>query len=116
MSKTVTTTVAVTLSGDGFAGAPFYTVATVNTGGAPPGSFGLAVGFNTIPVPAAALGVTIVPPPGSVNSKILKGVTGDTGFPLAQSGSTVLPFNAAGAVASIGITSAAIETIELIWS
>src|SRR5271165_1777164 len=98
MSKTVTTTVAVTLSGDGFAGAPFYTAAIVNTGGAPPGSFVLTVGFNTIPVPAAALGVTIVPPVGSVNVKTLKGVTGDTGFQLAQSGSTLLPFTAAGAV------------------
>jgi hypothetical protein len=115
MSKTVTTVVQSTVVGDGFGGfGPLYNAAQVNVAGLPPSSFTLAVGFNTIPVPAAALGVVIVPQTGSVATKTLKGVTGDTGVPISPAGNCVLTWTAA-QVASLGITSSAIETLTLIW-
>ena len=69
---------------------------------------------EVIPVPAAALGVTIVPPPTSTNGKTLKGVTGDTGIPIDPANETSLTFTA-GQNATLGITSIGAETITLFW-
>lgn len=114
MAKTNTTTVAVSVAGDGFPGA-IYSGSVANAAGTPPGSFTLATGFNSIPVPASATGVTVIPPPGSVITKQLKGITGDTGIALSPSNPTFLSF-AAGANATLGITASAGETVSLLWS
>lgn len=115
MSKTVTTVVQSTVVGDGFGGfGPLYNSSTANPAGLAPSSVTLAAGFNSIPVPATALGVVIVPPTASTNGKALKGVTGDTGIPIAPAGVTVLTWTAA-QVAALGITSVGAETLTLIW-
>jgi hypothetical protein len=115
MAKTVTTTITSTVVGDGFGGiGPLYNSSVVNATGLPPSSVTLAAGFNSIPVPATALGVLIVPPAGSTNGKTLKGITGDTGVAVAPAGTLALVWTA-GQVATFGITSVAIETLTLIW-
>ena len=112
MSKTVTTTVTVTLSGDGFGGAPLYSQSTVNTSGLAPGQVNTANGFVSVAVPAAALGVLVVPPPSSALVKTYKGITGDTGVPSAGA---VLFTWTAGQVATLGIACTGVEPLELIW-
>ena len=115
MAKSVTTVVTSTITGDGYGGSgPFFNQSVVNATGLAPSSFTLAAGFNSIPVPATALGVVIVPAAGGGNGKTLKGITGDTGIPIAPNGTCVLTWTAA-QVATLGITSVGIETIELIW-
>lgn len=115
MAKTVTTVTSVSLSGDGFGGAPFFSESVDNTSGNAPGSIALAAGFNSIPVPATSIGVVIVPPPGSVVTLTLKGVTGDTGVGIAAAASSHLAWTA-GQMANLGITASAPVTVELIWS
>jgi hypothetical protein len=121
VSLTVTATVTVTIAGTAGGGSFLGTGATyvqslVNTAGVAQGSFSLALGFNPIIVPSTALGVFIVPPSGNSITLQIKGVTGDTGFPLAPASATYLPFSAAGAVATIGITAGAAVTVTLIWT
>lgn len=114
MAKTVTLRVSYAVSGDGFSGSPLYDQQFQNVSGTPPGSFTLAAGFNSIPVPATALGVLIVPPPTSTNGKTLKGITGDTGTAMGIATPFYLSFTA-GQLATIGITSVGIETLTLLW-
>lgn len=114
MAKTVTTITQQVLSGDGFGGSPLFDESIVNTAGLAPSSVALATGFNSIPVPAAALGVLIVPPPGSTTALTLKGVTGDTGIPIDPGNSTRLKWTAA-QVATLGITAGAGVTVSLLW-
>lgn len=115
MAKTVVTSTTVSLSGDGWGGAPLFSESVSNLSGSTPDSVLLAGGFNSIPVPATALGVTIVPPPGSVVTLTLKGITGDTGIPIDPINSTRLKF-IAGQNATFGITASAPVTVGLIWS
>ena len=42
----------------------------------------LSSGANTITPPSGAIALTIIPPAGNTVQLTLKGVTGDTGFPL----------------------------------
>lgn len=115
MAKTVTTVCTQTIAGDNFTGqGPLFSESLANAAAVPPGSFTLAAGFNSIAVPAAALGVVIVPPPGSANTKTLKGVTGDTGIPIDPAHTTTLTFTAA-QNAAIGITSGGVEILTLLW-
>lgn len=115
MAKTVTTLLQVTVSGDGFGGSsPTYQSISQNFAGLAPGQLVTVNGNNTIAIPAAAQGLTIVPPPGSVLTKTLKGMGGDTGFLLHPTLPTSLAFTP-GAVASIVLNVNGIETLELIW-
>lgn len=115
MAKTATTSLSYSLSGDNFGGSgPLYSLSVSNLSGTPPGSFTLANGFNSIPIPAAALGVVIVPPPGSAVTKTIKGVTGDTGMPIDPANPTLLRFTAA-QNANLGLTANGAETITLLW-
>ena len=114
MSKTVTTTTTVTVSGDGFSGAPLYSESIVNTTGLAPGQVNTANGFVSVAVPAAALGVLVVPPPTSALVKTYKGITGDTGIPTAATGSTRFVWTA-GQLATLGIACTGVEALELIW-
>lgn len=115
MAKTTTTNIQFQLSGDGFvASQNLFTSSVANSSGTVPTSVALTTGANTITVPAAAVGIMIVPPPASSNAKTLKGVSGDTGIALAPAGVVSLPFTA-GAVSSIVINSAGSETIAVFW-
>ncbi len=114
MAKTVTTTIAVTLSGDGFGGAPLYSQSYVNTSGLAPGQVTTSNGFTSIAVPAAAQGVLVVPPPGSTLVKTYKGVTGDTGIQSSGPGLVRIDFTP-GQVASFGVATTGVEQLELIW-
>ena len=71
--------------------------------------FVLQSGFNTITVPALAVGCVIVFDATSAVTKTLKGITGDTGILLKPTGKNVLNFTAGG-VASFGITASATDT------
>jgi hypothetical protein len=115
MSKTLVSSQSVTLSGDGWGGAPLFSETVTDTAALVPSSVTLAAGNNTIAVPASALGVVLVPPPSSTNAKVLKGANADTGIALAPGLSTRVMFSAAGAVASFVLNSAAIETLGIIW-
>jgi len=79
----------------------------------------LAVGANTIAVPsgngATAVGVTIVPPPGNVNTILLKALTGDTGIALHPTDPTTLAL--APSVTSFVLTVAtAVNGVRFFWS
>jgi hypothetical protein len=113
MSKTNVATISITVSGDGFTG-PVFSAVLTNTSGTAPGSVTLAAGFNSVPVPASALGVCIVPPVNSANIKTIKGITGDTGQQLGTATVTVFTFTAA-QIANLGITSTSAETLTLLW-
>jgi len=117
VTATVTATIAGAAGGGSFLGTgAAYVQSLVNTTGVAQGIAALALGFNSIAVPSTALGVLIVPPAGNSVTLQLKGVTGDTGFALAPAAATYLPFSAAGAVATIGITAGAAVTVTLIWT
>lgn len=115
MAKTTTTTISQVIAGDNFAGqGPIFSQAMANSSGNFPGSFVLATGFNSIAIPATAVGVIIVPPPGSAITKTLKGITGDTGLPVDPANPTMLKWTA-GQNATFGITASGAETIGLLW-
>jgi hypothetical protein len=116
MAMSNTTTVSYSISGNNFGGAgPVYSASVVNAAAQPPGSVNLASGFNSVTVPATALGVVIVPPSGNASSITLKGVTGDTGIPINPNAPTMLSWTAA-QVGTVGITAgAAISNVTLLW-
>lgn len=80
----------------------------------------LAIGFNSITVPAIAgfgvpTAVTIIPPVGNTNALTLKGVTGDTGIRLHNTDHTCLALDSS--VTAIGITVAtAITNVRFMWT
>ena len=85
VSKQVSSSVVVTVQGDGENDALSVAnglTATTNTAGIGPTGQTLSSGANTVNIPAGALGVTIVPPPGNTVALTVKGVSGDTGLPL----------------------------------
>ncbi len=113
MAKSVTSTIAYSLTGDGFSG-PIFNLATVNATGIAPGAVTLAGGANTVTVPPTAVGVTVVPPAGSANAKTIKGIAGDTGILMHPAVPFSLSFTAA-SVANFVINSAGVETLALLW-
>jgi hypothetical protein len=75
----------------------------------------LAIGANTLTVPSGAAAVLI--DPGSCVSLTLKGVTGDTGVPIAPASNPqgiplLIPL---GSVATFVIASLSVQTIEVVW-
>jgi hypothetical protein len=115
MSKTATTTIATTVSGDGLNAQ--QTVSNVNTSALPPSTVTTANGSVTVTVPAAAQGFTIYPPIGSVITKTLKGIAGDTGVPFGPGASFPASIGfAAGAIPSFVITANGIETLQVVWA
>ncbi len=75
----------------------------------------LALGANTISVPAGAVAVTIIPPAGNTATVILKGVVGDSGVYLHLTDPTSLGIYRAGSSTFVLTVSANI-TVRLIWS
>ncbi len=115
MAKTSTTTVGVTVSGDGVTASITPTGSPVTNTAAPHGgpiAFSLASGFITVPT-ATTIGVVVIPPVASVISKTLKGLTGDTGFLIRENAPSVLMFPTG--TATIKITAGSAEDVQLLW-
>jgi hypothetical protein len=78
----------------------------------------LAIGFNSITVPAGGTtvrGATIIPPAGNTATITLKGVTGDTGIGLHLTDPTSIAL--ASGTSAIGLTvSAEIVGLRIIWT
>lgn len=60
--------------------------------------------------PAGAFGVLIEPPSGNLVQLTLKGITGDTGIPIASNAPTLIPFFNPATTNTIGLTSASAIT------
>jgi hypothetical protein len=71
----------------------------------------LSSGANTITVPTWATHIIIEPDPANTVSITLKGVTGDTGIPLALNQASVFSIPGAGSPGTIVLTSGAGATL-----
>ncbi len=67
-------------------------------------TFGSAT-FITTNSPAGSFGVLIEPPAGNLVALTLKGVTGDTGIPIATNLPTLLSFGTPASANAVGLTS-----------
>ena len=119
MGNRLATTTTTTTVGDGHLVATWTSVVTNSTtSGNVPDSTSVALtgpGNNTITIPAAATGVRIEPPVGSINPKLLKGVAGDTGVVIDPANPTTWMFPAT-SMNSFVINSQVNETITLVWT
>jgi hypothetical protein len=118
MAITVTDINNITVAGDtlGQGGGPYTTITQPTNNNAPPPDFRqLAIGVNTILVPAGyqVACCTCQTPGNSTNSKTAMGAIGDTGFPSWTSASPKFPVVAGG---NFVIVSSQVETLKLIWS
>lgn len=81
----------------------------------------LVMGANTIsasncPAIATASGVFLLPPPGNGTTLTLKGVTGDTGIPIAFTGApTFLSFANPGPTSFVITASSTLTNLLLAW-
>src|SRR5262245_23411148 len=77
----------------------------------------LAVGNNTItvPIPATAVGCTIVPPPGNTHAILLKALPGDTGLGLHVTDPTTLALAPTVTSFVLEVTTA-ISSVRFFWS
>lgn len=118
MAKTSTLGITVSVVGDGLnetLGQAPNLLQIVNAAcpGALPQNVALASGLNTIAVPPGAVAMLLIPPSNSIVSKVLKGVTGDTGFSMNPALPGLYPF-VAGAT-SVLITAGSAETVQIGW-
>jgi hypothetical protein len=114
VSKTSNATANVVTVGDGVT-INISTGPAQNTNSAPPDQITTSNGFTAIPVPAGFViqGVIIKPPAGSIITKTLKGITGDSASITWNTGGVaMLPINSA---AVLGLLCNGVETIELYW-
>jgi hypothetical protein len=112
VSKSTVTGLSITATGDGITTFAYQDQFS-GTGGFAAQSVALIAGANTITPPSWALRATIVPASGSSNAKTLKGVSGDTGIPLATAESTKIALSSA---SSFVINSTGSETITVYWT
>lgn len=79
----------------------------------------LVMGANACPVPVAATSVvtrfTIIPPAGNTVLITLKGVTGDTGFPLHKTDPTSIALDPTFTTLTL-TAAAAVSGVRIIWS
>lgn len=114
MAKVANAIASVNLVGDGTtlstAAGP---VANINA--APPSLLTTSAGFTAITIPTGfnIQGVMIVPPAGSIITKTLKGITGDSAsIVLSPTGVTMIPITS---LAVLGLLCNGIEVIQLNW-
>lgn len=115
MSKSVITTLSVSASGDGISAFTYSDGGFTNaaaTGGIMQ-SVSLTAGANTLTPPSWALRALIVPASSSTNAKTLKGVSGDTGIPLAVAETSKIALASA---ASFVVNSTGTEVITVYWT
>lgn len=94
-----------------------YTAATNNTSPAYDQFVNLASGANTLTAPVAATPtrLTIVPPSGNTVLMTLKGITGDTGFPIHKLDPTTVALDST--FVNLCLTAAnTINGVRIIWS
>jgi hypothetical protein len=116
MAKTANLSAAVTMQGDALiVSTTFSGSANVpqNNNAPPPFAQVLAAGNNTVNVPAGFTvnGALVLPPASSTNTKIYKGVAGDTGF-TGTFQPVMVPVAAAG---SFVINSVGGETVQIVY-
>lgn len=101
--------------GSGYGGKPVADGSPQNANAPPPTSQLLAIGNNTITVPAGYTvnGVWVRSSPSSTNAKTFKGITGDTGF--TQVNPIVPVFVPVASGASFVISSPAAEMVEIFY-
>lgn len=116
MAGTATLTVQGTLTGGVTGSENFATGSIVNTSAVEyVQPVALANGFNSITVPTGAKGMYIIMAAGNTSVTTIKGVTGDTGLPIAPAGIFVMSF-ASSPPATIGITiTTGTTTCNIIW-
>lgn len=112
MSKTSTSTISVTVLGDGTSLTDSDTVVDATSAVAPT-SASLSAGANTISVPSGVNGVKIKPLPSNVVTLTLKGVTGDTGVPISPSQPSYLALPTG--ASTFVITAGGSATVLLVW-
>jgi hypothetical protein len=115
VAKTVTTTIAVSLSGDGFAATPLLSLSSQNLSGQTPSQAIGSSGGTNVPIPATAAGFLIMPEsPGNT-------VAWSVGQPSSQSPIVAAPAGwvayqlTPGALASLVVTSASAVSFAVIW-
>lgn len=120
MSKTVTLTIKVEMSGDGTDNE--YSVTHTNTnahGMRGPENVTLSAGFNAQTTPTDAttppLFALVVPSSTSTNTKIAKGVTGDQGIASGSPWTNQPAIFALGSASVWGITSTAGEVVAITY-
>lgn len=91
MAKTATSTLAVSVQGDGLT--LTESIVLTNATGSPPSIYNLAATNNTISFPPGSTRALIVPPAGNTVQLTLKGAPADTGVPLGLTDPTYLPVN-----------------------
>lgn len=70
----------------------------------------LASGFNSVTVPAGAVGVMITPPSNNAFTLTMKGIIGDTGIKISMTTTSVFIFDSVNLPATIGITASGLTT------
>lgn len=79
----------------------------------------LSIGANAFPVPVGGgtvpTRVTIVPPVGNTNVITLKGVSGDTGFPLHKTDPTTIALDPTFTTLTLTVSSL-VSGVRIIWS
>ena len=107
----------VQVSGDGvseiyniMAANPVYNTAAPGGG---PILTALIAGNNTIVVPPGSIAMMLIPPSTSTNAKVLKGISGDTGFALAPNLPALLPLPTG--TTSVIVNAVLGENVNLLW-
>jgi hypothetical protein len=116
MSKTSTISVQLSVIGDGVSDLytpPGYPIVNNSAPTGIPVPIVLALGDNTIAVPTGTQAFLLQPPTGSVVTKKLKGVGGDTGFLINPSLPLIVPVPTG--TTSILINASAGETVQIAW-
>lgn len=116
MSKTSTLSLAVTVNGDGLAGAtyipPQSPVINANAPEGVPVAVALSSGANTLSVPAGALHAVVSPSTTSTNVKHLKTTSGDVGIPFTNQ-VAIIPV---AGLSAVYCDATAAETIAVAWT
>lgn len=119
MSKTATLTATLSISGDGVNESDVIIgPLVISPSPALRTIISLSPGANTVTIPTGAGAVSyclLIPPSNSVNSKVLKGVTGDTGVQLITSSPMLLPALTFASPTTFVITSGGFETLTVYW-
>jgi hypothetical protein len=119
MSITSARSVQIVFAGDVIARITANALDNIITPGEPSELKTLAIGNNAIPVPVGVglviTGLTIIPPAGNTNVITLKGVNGDTGFPLHVTDPTSIGLDQTftGLVLSVLVQ---VNNVRLVWS
>lgn len=106
----------VTLNGDGVTTTYVPAAFPWSNATAPEGipiSVALSSGNNSLVVPSGTLAMLIEPPAASVVAKVLKGITGDTGFAISPNVPSFISLPAS--TTTVILNAASGETVNISW-